>query len=521
VTNRIELRDARSVLFAPGHEVRKALASNADLVVLDLEDGVLPTDKDVARGVVEAALGDRPSRAVTVRVNPGSEADLYMVGAGRPDAIVGPKSMPAVIQHAVWLAGASQEQAGEENGVRGRERGSDRSCGEHYRPHRDEQPLAVTVEEVADGQHRQERQQSDRRDYEPGLRRAEIEGVPQEAGEDADPERDEAGACLGERGEAEHQPRVAGGVPAGQGLFDAHVATRPRDDRTGGGRAPILSSTMLEAVRSLLFVPGSDERKLRKALTADADAVVADLEDGVAPGEKAGARELAPRLLAEVPSAALKLLRVNAAGSPYFEDDLAALAGAPLDALVLPKASPAGLEALVELLEPPLPVIAIVETAEGIRDVHELATHPRVAALELGALDLGVELGLDRRDDGQELLFARSALVVASAAARIRRPVDAIHVELRDLAGLEQECRYARSLGFGGKACVHPDQVPTVNRVFSPSGAEVEHARRVVDAYEQAVRDGRGAIALEGEMIDLPVVERARRMLALAERSTE
>ncbi len=278
---------------------------------------------------------------------------------------------------------------------------------------------------------------------------------------------------------------------------------------------------MLEAARSLLFVPGSDERKLRRALASSADAVVADLEDGVAPGEKERARILAPHVLSQVPSAAVKLLRVNAAGGPHFADDLGALAGTPLDAIVLPKASPAGVEAVAKLLPSPPPVVAIVETAEGLRDVHALAGHRSVAALQLGALDLGVELGLERREDGQELLFARSTLVVASAAARIRRPVDAVYVALRDRTGLGEECRYARSLGFGGKACIHPEQVEIVNAAFSPSGAEVERARRVVAAYEQGLSEGRGAIALEGEMIDLPVVERARRMLAVAERSSE
>ena len=283
----------------------------------------------------------------------------------------------------------------------------------------------------------------------------------------------------------------------------------------------MLSAAMLEAARSLLFVPGSDERKLRRALAAGADAVVADLEDGVAPGEKAAARELVPRVLADVETTALRLLRVNAADTSHFADDVTALAGTPLDAVVLPKASPGALDALAAALDRPLPVVAIVETAQALRDVHELAARPPVAALLLGALDLGVELALEPREDRHELVFARTAVVVASAAAGIRRPFDGVHVELHDPAGLEDECRYARSLGFGGKACIHPEQVEIVNRVFLPSGEEVERARRVVDAYEQAVREGRGAIALEGEMIDLPVVERARRMLAVAERSRE
>jgi citrate lyase beta subunit len=276
---------------------------------------------------------------------------------------------------------------------------------------------------------------------------------------------------------------------------------------------------MLEA-RSLLFAPGSDERKVRRAFSAGADAVVADLEDSVRPEEKEAARALSCSLLAELPPAAAKTVRINAAGTAFFEDDLAALEGLALDALVLPKASPAGLDELAERPGASMPVVAIVETAAGLRDVHEIAAHPRVVALVLGAVDLGLELRLRPRPDRHELLLARSTVVLASAAAGIRPPFDAVHVDVRDAPGLEEESRYARSLGFGGKACVHPDQVPVVNRVFSPSEEDVARAQRVVEAYEAGAREGRAAVALGGEMIDLPVVEQARRILAAAERSS-
>lgn len=275
---------------------------------------------------------------------------------------------------------------------------------------------------------------------------------------------------------------------------------------------------MLEA-RSLLFAPGSDDRKVRKAFAAGADAVVVDLEDSVRADDKDAARRLASEIVAEAPPGPARTIRVNAAGTPYFDDDLAAVEQLALDAVVLPKASPAAVDALAERSS--APVVAIVETAAGLRDVHELAAHPRVAALVLGAVDLGLELRLRPRADRHELLLARSTLVLASAAAGLRPPFDAVHVDVRDRAGLEEESRYARSLGFGGKACVHPDQVAVVNRVFVPSEEDVAHARRVVEAYETGAAEGRGAVALGGEMIDLPVVEEARRILAAAERSSE
>jgi citrate lyase beta subunit len=268
--------------------------------------------------------------------------------------------------------------------------------------------------------------------------------------------------------------------------------------------------------RSLLFAPGNDERKLEKALAAGADAVVADLEDAVPATEKEAARTGARRVLGGAATASLVAVRVNAAGTEHWGADLQAVADLELDALVLPKATP---EAVGALGPDGPPVVAIVETALGVRHAYETARLPRVAALVLGAVDLGLELGLEPRADGQEVLYARSRLVLESAAAGLRSPFDLVHVDTRDDEGLEAEARLARSLGFRGKACIHPAQVAIVNRVFSPTGEERERARRVVEAYERGLADGRGAVALDGEMIDLPVVERARRILAETERS--
>jgi citrate lyase beta subunit len=272
----------------------------------------------------------------------------------------------------------------------------------------------------------------------------------------------------------------------------------------------------LASARSLLFVPGNDPHKLEKALSAGADAVVADLEDAVPAGEKETARRVVAERLADARTASLLAVRVNAAGTPFRDDDLHALAGLPLDLLVMPKATPEG---VAELPREGPPVVAVVESARGLKRAHETASAPRVAALALGAVDLGLELLLEPRPDGQEVLFARSQLVLDSAAAGIRAPFDLVHLDTRDREGLERECRLARSLGFRGKLCIHPDQVEVVNRVFSPSEGELERARRVVEVYEQGAAEGRGAVSLDGEMVDLPVVERARQVLAQAERS--
>jgi citrate lyase beta subunit len=212
-----------------------------------------------------------------------------------------------------------------------------------------------------------------------------------------------------------------------------------------------------------------------------------------------------------------RVVRVNGPGTPWFEDDLAAARELELEALVLPKATPDSVAALGP--EGP-PVIAIVETAPGLRLAFETASSPRVAALMLGAADLGAELGWEPRPDGLELLYARSRVVADSAAAGIRGPFDVVHLDLRDTAGLEAAARFARSIGFRGKACIHPDQIEVVNRVFLPEPDTVDWARRVLEAAESGERVGRGAVALDGEMIDAPVVERARRILSEAKGGT-
>jgi citrate lyase beta subunit len=273
----------------------------------------------------------------------------------------------------------------------------------------------------------------------------------------------------------------------------------------------------LTSARSLLFAPGNDEAKLRKAFAAGADAVVADLEDAVAPADKPEARAVVQRLYSgTVPDTKVsRIVRVNGAETSYFQEDLALLAKIELDAIILPKATP---DAVAELGAGGTPVIAIVETAQGLRQAYETASHPRIAALTLGAVDLGAELGLEPRADQLEILYARSKVVIDSIAARIRPPFDAVHRDIRDDAGLEEECRFARSLGFRGKACIHPAQIPIVNRVFAPSEQEIEWAEKVLAAFEG---QDAGVLALDGSMIDKPVVDRARRVLEEAKGATQ
>jgi citrate lyase beta subunit len=274
----------------------------------------------------------------------------------------------------------------------------------------------------------------------------------------------------------------------------------------------------LATARSFLFAPGNEERKLRKALAAGADAVIADLEDGVAPESRETAREVVARVVREIETKSARLVRVNPPGSGWFEDDLALVRQLELEGVVLPKATP---ESVTALGSDGPPIVAIVESAAGLVQVAETALAARTAVLALGSHDLGAELRLTQRDDQLELLVPRSQLVVASAAAGLRAPIDTVFLDVRDQAGLERECRLASTLGLRGKLCIHPAQLSAVHAVFAPRADELDWARRVIEAHEQGLAEGRGAIAVDGRMIDMPIVKQARRLLAEAERGRD
>jgi citrate lyase beta subunit len=214
--------------------------------------------------------------------------------------------------------------------------------------------------------------------------------------------------------------------------------------------------------RSLLFVPGHEADTYDAAYASGADAVVADLEDLVPAERKEEARQVAAAMLQRQRGDAARLVRINAPETGLSEADLAAIAELQLDAIVLPKATP---EAIADLAPAGPPLIAVIESAAGLRLAYEVAAAPRVAALALGAFDLAVNLRLEQRQDALELLYARSKLVVDSAAAGIRAPFDRVYPSF-DEAGLEADAVYARSLGFGGKNCTHASQTSVVNRVF-------------------------------------------------------
>ena len=265
--------------------------------------------------------------------------------------------------------------------------------------------------------------------------------------------------------------------------------------------------------RSLLYVPASSEAMLRKAGSRGADVLIVDLEDGVLPLAKEAARAQAEGLWVELDlGSAEVLLRVNAPGTAWHEDDLVTAARIRPAGLVLPKCEdPAAVARVAARLEG-TPLFLMVETARGVLAAPELARAPQAAALLFGAADFRASMRALREPDEGEILVPRSALVLAARAAGIEA-FDTPYFEYRDEAGLETSARRARSLGFDGKTCIHPAQVPVVNRAFAPTAAEVVRARTIVEALEAAAREGRGVATVDGEMVEALHGAEARRTL--------
>jgi citrate lyase subunit beta / citryl-CoA lyase len=264
---------------------------------------------------------------------------------------------------------------------------------------------------------------------------------------------------------------------------------------------------------SWLFVPGSRPDRFERARSAGADATIVDLEDAVAPAAKPAARDNVVRWLRGGASA---WVRINAAGTPWHDCDLRELAGCEsLLGVVVPKSE--SVEAL-EHASATLagrPLIALVESAVGIRDIDLLAASGAATRIAFGSVDYALDI--DAQSSDEVLLYARSAIVTASRAAGIAAPIDGVTVETQDAAVISADAARARSLGFGGKLCIHPAQVEPVQQAFTPTGAELTWAGAVLATWAESGEPA--AFQLNGEMIDRPVIERARRLIARARES--
>ncbi|SDK43845.1 HpcH/HpaI aldolase/citrate lyase family protein [Billgrantia gudaonensis] len=265
--------------------------------------------------------------------------------------------------------------------------------------------------------------------------------------------------------------------------------------------------------RSLLFVPASRPERIAKALASDADGVIVDLEDAVAPDDKENARQWLDDYLVKTPDARL-MVRVNAVSSDAFDADLALCARHPgIVAVMLPKAET--LEAVARVSDTGKPVYPLIETARGLLALPRLCQAHGVARVSFGALDMATELDLIAGTPGAESMLdqCRYQLVVASSAAGLAPPLESVVPEIDDLARVESVARRAAEMGFAGMLCIHPRQLSAIHPAFTPNAATLDWAARVVARADE----GASAFQLDGRMVDAPVIARARSLLARAE----
>lgn len=249
-----------------------------------------------------------------------------------------------------------------------------------------------------------------------------------------------------------------------------------------------------------LFVPGNRPERFEKAAASGADAIIVDLEDAVAVDAKDSARAALRADFTDLPV----LVRINGEGTPWHEDDLAAVARLPFAAVIVPKAELGG-ELAARAAKSAVPIVALVETARGLAEARQIAALPGVSRLLFGSIDFCADLGCAHTREA--LLAARSELVLASRLARLTAPVDGVTASIDDRDEITSDARYALELGFGGKLAIHPRQIEAIRVGFRPSDSEIEWATKVLAS-------GDGAAAVDGAMVDEPVRARARAMLA-------
>ncbi len=281
--------------------------------------------------------------------------------------------------------------------------------------------------------------------------------------------------------------------------------------------------------RSMLFLPGNNPNMLINASYLGADAVIFDLEDAVSPAEKDAARILVRNTMRYMDLGGCEVIvRINSVDTPYWKKDLDAVLPYKPDLILLPKTATREdalladgymreVEERLNLEKGVTGLMPLIETAAGVENAYLIASAcDRVKALFLGAEDLTADLQCKRTKEGREIEYARTRLVVAARAAGID-VYDTPFTDVNDDEGILSDATLAKNLGFTGKASISPRHVEVINRVFSPTIAEIDYAYEVMDAIRRAKEQGKGAIALYGKMIDAPIVARAERTIAMAE----
>lgn len=280
--------------------------------------------------------------------------------------------------------------------------------------------------------------------------------------------------------------------------------------------------------RTYLFAPGNHPRKVEKCLASDADAVVLDLEDAVANAHKVETRQVLVDALS-TPRRPRGYIRVNSFDTPWCFEDLVAVIRPGLDGIVLPKVESAAqliavdwviqqLEQRHQLVAGSIDLMPIIETGLGVANINEICqAGTRARRVAFGAGDLHLDLNLRWEPDEKSLADTRARLVLASRVAGMEPPIDTVVLQIRDHDRFALSARNGLEMGFQGKLCIHPDQVAPANAIFSPSAEELDHARRVVQAFEEAEAAGSASIQLDGYFIDYPIVYKAQRIISVAD----
>ncbi len=279
--------------------------------------------------------------------------------------------------------------------------------------------------------------------------------------------------------------------------------------------------------RTMLYIPGNNPGMIGNADIFGADSVLFDLEDSVAASEKDAARELVGSFIKNRGFSNIEItVRVNPMGSEYIRDDLIAVVDGNLDAVRLPKTNSKNdvreLEKMLEEVEKEkgigrkIRIHPMIETALGVENTFDIAlSSKRIDAITIGGQDLTADMEIVKTEKGDELFYARTRIVMAAKAAGIDA-MDTVYADVNNEQGLIEETQMVKKLGFTGKAVINPRQIKPVHNVFRPASEEIEWAREVINAYEAALKEGKGVIAIRGKMIDPPVVKRAQKIIAIA-----
>jgi citrate lyase beta subunit len=274
-------------------------------------------------------------------------------------------------------------------------------------------------------------------------------------------------------------------------------------------------------------MPGDNWKMITKSITLGVDSICMDMEDGTAVNKKAEARETIAKALQELDfGESEKLARINSLGSGWEKDDIDAVLPHHPDGIVIPKVESlehvewaAGIIEAAELKYGwPVNSVRIligVETAKGILNLKEIASHPRLDAIIFGGEDFAASIGATRTKDAIELLYARQAVIVACAANDLQA-IDIVTIDYKDIEALQVESEFGAKLGFSGKQIIHPAQVEPVQSAFTPDGETITYARRIVETFETSQKEGKGAYSLDGKMIDMPLLRNAQKVLARA-----